>query len=196
MQFLIQRPERQRPPSLGLGPRAARCRVAVAIRVVPPRVTASCRNLGLRERRAQAQCHEDVEDLVAQGGHQGLRGRGEELGEGEGLGGITAERVGRLGRVEIGEDGLVEAQVGPAREEAEDGEEEGGEGEEGRQAENQDQAEVDEGEAWYAQGEDSPEEGDGVGGDELAEGDEEADLKRDGAGDGGQPGMVGDAVSC
>lgn len=125
--------------------------------MVAPGVAASRRDLGLRERRAQAQGNKDVEDLVAKGGHQGLRGSGEELGEGKGLGGIAAEGVWRLGRVEVGEDGLVEAQVGPAREEAEDGEEEGCEGEEGRQAEDQDQAEVDEGKAWYAQGEYAPE---------------------------------------
>lgn len=161
----------------------------MAVRMVAPGVATSSRNLGLRERRAQAQSHEDVEYLVAQGGHQGLRGRGEEFGEGKGLGCVAAEGVWRLGRVEVGEDGLVKAQVGPAREEAEDGEEEGGEGEEGRQAKNQNQAEVDEGEARHAQGEDAPEERDSVGGDELAEGDEEADLEWDSAGDGGQPGV-------
>lgn len=115
----------------------------MAVGVVTTRVATGRRNLGLRERRAQAQGHENVEYLVAEGGHKGLRGRGEELGESEGLGGVAAQRVRRLGRVEVGEDGLVEAQVGPAREEAEDGEEEGGEGEKGRQAEDQDQAEVD-----------------------------------------------------
>lgn len=151
MQFLIQRPERQCPAPLRLGPRAARCRVAVAVAVVAPGGAARGRDLGLRERRAQAQGHEDVEDLVAQGGHQGLRGRGEELGEGEGLGGVAAEGVWGLRGVEVGEDGLVEAEVGPARDEAEDGEEEGGGGEEWRQAEEQDQAEVDEGEARHAQ---------------------------------------------
>lgn len=79
------------------------------------------RHLGLRKGRTQSHRYQHVEDLVRQGRDKWLRGTGEELSKGESLGGVAAEGVGSLAGVEVREDGLVEAQVGPACDEAEDG---------------------------------------------------------------------------
>lgn len=85
-------------------------------------------------------------------------------------------------RVEIGEDGLVESEVGPAGHETENGKPEGGAGEERSEGQDRDDADVDEGETGDAHREDAAEEGNRMRWDELAEGDEEADLNGDRAG--------------
>lgn len=153
--------------------------------MVRARVSTGGRDFCGGEGRAQAHRDEHVEDLIGHDRNEWFHRPREKLRKRKRLGGVAAKRVGRLRRVEVRKDGLVEAQVGPARQEAEDGEEEGGKGEERRQCEDEHQAEVEEREARDTQGEDSAEESDGVGGDKLAEGDKEADLERDGAGDRG-----------
>lgn len=87
-----------------------------------------CRDLGLREGRAQSHRHQYVEDLVRHGRDERFCRTGEELGKGERLRSVATERVRGLAGVEVGEDGFVEAEVGPACDQAEDGEEEGGDG--------------------------------------------------------------------
>lgn len=82
----------------------------------------------MREWRAHSHGDQGGEDLVREGSNGRLHGPGEEFGEGERLTGIATEGC-RLGGVEVGEDGLVESQVGPAGKEAEQGEPEGGSGE-------------------------------------------------------------------
>lgn len=112
----------------------------------PP--TAGSRDLSGREGCAQAHRDEHIENLVGHGRDEWLDGAGEEFSEGKCLGGIAAKRVRGLRGIEVGKHGLIEAQVGPARQEAEDSEEEGGEGEKRRQGEHQHQAEVEKGKAW------------------------------------------------
>lgn len=190
VQPLVQRLERQRAPSLGLCARTAGRAAAVAALLVAVRRATV---VALWEGRAQAHGDEDVEDSVGGLCDDGFDGAWEELGEGEGFCGVAAHGggggvVGRLGGVEVWEDGLVEAQVGEGGKEAVQGEEEGGGGEERGEGEEEDQGEVEEGEARDAKGEEAAKEGDCMGGNELREGDEEADLERDRAGDCGQAG--------
>lgn len=149
-------------------------------------ISTSGRNLGSREGRAQAHRHKDIEDLVGHSGDERFYGSGEEFWERESLGGIASERIGRLRGVEVGEDGLVEAQVGPARKEAKDGEKERRERQERREREDEHYAEIEERKSGDAQGDDASEQGDGMRWDELAEGDKETDLDRNRAGDRGQ----------
>lgn len=75
----------------------------------------------MRKRRADAHGDQHVEDVLRYARNHGPDGTGEELGKGKGLAGVTAEGA-RLGLVEVGKDGLVETEVGPACDEAVDGE--------------------------------------------------------------------------
>lgn len=95
--------------------------------------------------------------MVCDGRDEGLHGAREEFGESKRFGGIAAERIRGLGGVEVGENGLVEAEVGPARQEAEYGEEEGGEGEQGCESEEEDDTQVEQGETWNTEGENAAE---------------------------------------
>lgn len=126
MQSLIQCLERERASPLCLCPRTSWCRAAVSTVLIPAGATAgptpSCgRHLGLGEGRTQSHCHQDVENLVRHSCDERFCGTREELGKGKGLGGVAAERVGGLAGVEVGEDGLVEAEIGPACDQAKDG---------------------------------------------------------------------------
>lgn len=75
----------------------------------------------MREGRAQSHRHQHVEDLVRHGCDERFCGTGEELGKGERFGGIAAERIRCLAGVKVGKDGLVEAEIGPACDQAKDG---------------------------------------------------------------------------
>ena len=179
VQSLVQRFERERAPPLCL--RSGTPRDATLEEGVAPGGGHVCAGEG----HAEAHGHQDVEDLGRDAGNKGLDGTWEELGKGERFARITAER-GRLRGVEVGEDGLVEAQIRPARQEAKDGEEEGRAGEEWCQGEDGDQSDVQQREPGNPKREDASEEGDGMRRDELAEGDEEANLQRYRAGNGCQ----------
>lgn len=120
--------------------------------------------------------------MVGDGGDEWFGRAWKEFGKGECLGSIAAERIRGLGGIEVGENGLVEAQVRPAREEAEDSEEEGSDGQKRGEREYQHQAKIEERESRDAQREDASEECDGVRWDKLAECDEEADLQGNRAG--------------
>ena len=128
VQPLIQRLERQRPPPLGLGPRPAGHAPALVVLLLLVAVP-----VARRERAADPHGDQGVEHGGADGRDGRLRGGGEELGEGEGLGRVAAEGGGLVGRVEVGEDGLVEAEVGPRGQEAVRGQEERGGREQGRE---------------------------------------------------------------
>lgn len=182
MQTLIERPESQRPPALGLGSCAAGRAACVAM-VREGVVAAGGLDMILRERSAHAHGYQHVEDTPGDARNHGPDGAGEELGKGESLTGIAAERA-RLGLVEVGKDGLVESEVGPTRDEAVDSEQEGYGRENGREAQGRHNTNVEERESGHAKREDAAKEGDGVGGNELAESDEEGDLEWDRAGDG------------
>jgi hypothetical protein len=73
---------------------------------------------------------------------RGLYGVGEEFREGEGFRGVAAQGAG-LGALEVGQRGLVEAQVGPGSQEGGGDEQEGGDTEEGREGEDGDREDVD-----------------------------------------------------
>lgn len=148
-------------------------------------IAAGSRHVRGRKRRAEADGDQDIKDLVGNGRDGRLGRGGEELGKGKRLGGVAAERGGLRG-IEVREDSLVEAQVGPAGEEAKRGLPDGGAGEEGRQAEDGDDARVQDRDAHDAQRDDAAEEGNGVGGDELAKGHKKGDLHRDRAGNGAE----------
>lgn len=120
MQTLIEGLESQRPPALGLGSCTAGCAALVAV-VREGVIAAGGLDVVLRERRADAHGDQHVEDVLGDSSNHGPDGSGEKLGKGKGLAGVTAEGA-RLGLVEVGEDGLVKTEVGPARDEAVDGE--------------------------------------------------------------------------
>lgn len=180
VETLVEGPQGKRPPSFSLGtgaPRGAAVRKGVVV------VAAGGRDVSRAEGHAQAHGHERVEHLCRDGGNEGPHGTGKELGDSEGLAGITAEGA-RLRCVEVGESDLVEAKVGPADEEAVDGKEEGRDAEQWGEAEQRDQTDVEQREAGNPQGEETLEEGYRMRRDELAEGDEERNLKGDGAANG------------
>ena len=137
----------------------------------------------LGKRRANAHGHQHIEYVLGDARDHGPDGTGEELGKGKGLTSVTAEGA-RLGLVEVGEDGLVKSEVGPACDEAVDGKQERYAREHGREAQGRHNANVEERESGHAKREDTAEEGDGMGGDKLAESDEEGDLEWYRAGDG------------
>ena len=174
MQALVEGLEGEGTAPLGLGADAARAGGAALQQVV---VVAARRggDVGGGEGSAYAYGDEGAEDLVREGGDDGLGGPGEELGEGEGLARVAAHR-GRLRGVQVGEHGLEEAQVRPAGDEAGQSQQEGGDRQQRRQRKHGNDAEVEEREARDAQRQDALEQRDGVRGDELAEGDEEGDL--------------------
>ena len=113
--------------------------------------------------------------MVREGGDEWLGLCREEFGEGESFAGIAPERAG-LRRVQVGEDFLVESEVGPAGEETEDGEVKGCAREERGQGEYRDDGNVEKGESRNSKGEDASEESNGMSRYELTEGDEEGDL--------------------
>ena len=185
MQSLIQRLERKRPPPLGLGPVVPTATMSTTSKAALPTMGGRrVVNIRLTERRAHLHRNKNIKHAIRHPRDERPDGPGEELGERKSLAGVAAERGRLVGGVEVREDGLVEAQVGPARQEAVDGQEEGHGRQHGRHDQQGDEADVEERETRDAHREDAPEEGDGVGGHELAEGDEEGDLEGDRAGDG------------
>lgn len=135
-------------------------------------------NILLREGGADFERDEDVVDLVGHGGDRRLEDVREETGKGKGFTGITlhAESIGG-GAGEIGL-AFVEAQIGPANEETQPGENGGGFGAQDDATEGI-QQEEDGGEVFDAHLHETLEDGDGVFGHELFEGDEEGGLDGD-----------------
>lgn len=121
--------------------------------------------------------------MVRDGCDGGLDWPREELGKGKGLAGVSAQRS-RLGRVQVGEDSLVESQICPASEETENRKPQRSAREEGRKRQHEDDSDIDDGESGYSERQDAAEERDGMRGDQLTESDEEGYLNRDGAGNG------------
>lgn len=115
MESLIEGLERNRPSSLGF------CSSAAGSSSLENAVPSRGGQVSLREWCAQAHGHKHFENLVGHGRDERLDGSGEKLRKSKGLAGVATHGCG-LRRVEIGKHRLVESQVGPAGEKAEDGE--------------------------------------------------------------------------
>lgn len=150
IQTLIQSAQGNGSASLGLSTRTTGGSAAAAA------ATPALQHIGRRKGRAETHGDEHVKDLVGDCGDDGFGGSGKELGKGKGLGGVAAER-GRLGGVEVGEDRLVEAQVGPAGEEAIHCLPNGCAGEQRGEAKDGDETNIEDRGAHNAQGDDAAE---------------------------------------
>ena len=196
MQALIQCLQRQRPPSLGL---CASCSASStpAVGVHDGRQTSlgacaclvvSCVNVVGREGCADAERYQDTVDAVCEVANRSLEGLREEMGKGESVRSIALDD-----RVMAGCSGgqrwadAVEAQVDPGGHEAKVGQEHGSLGAEDDGGDGVGEQE-DGGEVLDTHADETFGDGDGVFGDELLEGDEEAGLDGDAAGDGGAAG--------
>ena len=175
LQSLIQRLERQSPPPLRLLSLPAPSTTARGRRTRQPfapgtGLLVAALDLVFGERGTEFQCYESVEDGVCGRGDGRVDDVRPEVGEGEGFGGVAAEDDGAGGGRGRGRGagevwlGLVEAEVGPAGEEAEPREEGGGGGGEKEAGEGV-CGEEDGGEVLDADLDEAPEDGDGVLGD-------------------------------
>lgn len=140
---LVKSSECNGPPPLSLGAGTSR---GVAVN---PLVVSG--GIALGEGRANSHGHQHQEDLVSDRSHKGLHGAGEELGKRKRLARIAA-LGGGLRRLKIGEDGLVESEVGPAGKETKDSEPQGGPRKNRSKRQKKDDADIDQRESRHSEG--------------------------------------------